>query len=107
MKIIFKDTFVDRLEKQVEFIALDNPSTARKFKNKLLTQIKQIPSNPFQYRKSIYFNDINIRDLIFKGYTIVFRINDTAIEVFGFVKYQLSALTRLTPYLFLVYVDAR
>ena len=88
MKIIFKDTFVDRLEKQIEFIALDSPSIARKFKNKLLAQIKQIPRNPYQYRKSIYFNDINIRDMIFKGYTIVFRITDTAIEVFGFVKYQ-------------------
>jgi len=92
MKIIFKDTFVDRLEKQIEFIALDNPSIARKFKNKLLAQIKQIPRNPYQYRKSIYFNDINIRDMIFKGYTIVFRITDTAIEVFGFVKYQNSPI---------------
>ncbi len=92
MKIIFKDTFVDRLEKQIEFIALDSPSTARKFKNKLLAQIKQISRNPYQYRKSIYFNDINIRDMIFKGYTIVFRITDTAIEVFGFVKYQNSPI---------------
>jgi plasmid stabilization system protein ParE len=92
MKIIFKDTFVDRLEKQIEFIALDNPSIARKFKNKLLAKIKQIPRNPYQYRKSIYFNDINIRDMIFKGYTIVFRITDTAIEVFGFVKYQNSPI---------------
>ena len=88
MKIIFKDTFVDRLEKQIEFIALDSHTIARKFKNKLLAQIKQIPRNPYQYRKSIYFNDINIRDMIFKGYTIVFRITDTAVEVCGFIKYQ-------------------
>jgi len=36
----------------------------------------------------IYFDDTSIRDLIFKGYTIVFRIIDNTIEVFGFVKYQ-------------------
>lgn len=29
-----------------------------------------------------------IRDLIFKGYTIVFRINNKQIEIFGFIKYQ-------------------
>ncbi len=27
---------------------------------------------------------------MFKGYTIVFKINDEQIEVFGFVKYQKS-----------------
>jgi hypothetical protein len=40
------------------------------------------------FRKSIYFENSNIRDLIFKGYTVVFRINEEQIEVFGFVKYQ-------------------
>jgi len=57
MKIIFKDTFVDRLEKQVEYIAIDSPAKARKFKNKLLAQIKQITRNPYQYRKSILNSD--------------------------------------------------
>ena len=47
MKIIFKDTFVDRLENQVEFIAIDSPLNARKFKNKLLVRIKQISRNPY------------------------------------------------------------
>lgn len=86
MKIIFKDTFVSRLEKQLDFIALNNPANARRFKNDLLTKIKSIPSSPFKYRKSIWFDDQNIRDLIFKGYTVVFRINNNTIEVFGFVK---------------------
>ncbi len=43
---------------------------------------------PYAYRKSIYFNDKNIRDLIFKGYTIVFLITENKIEIYGFVKYQ-------------------
>lgn len=88
MKISFKDTFVIRLGKQLDYIALDSPANARRFKTDLLRMIKRIPSNPYKHRKSIYFNDQNIRDLIFKGYTIVFRINNDAIEVFGFVKYQ-------------------
>jgi len=88
MKIVFKDSFVNRLENQVDFIAMDNPARARKFKNEIVNKLKSITQNPYQFRKSIYFDNKNIRDLIFKGYTIVFRINEETIEVFGFVKYQ-------------------
>ena len=90
MKIVLKDTFIDRLENQLEFIANNNPVNARKFKNELLNQIKAIPSHPRKHRKSIWYDDENIRDLIFKGYTIVFRINNNTIEIFGFVKHQNS-----------------
>ncbi|MEI6050712.1 MAG: type II toxin-antitoxin system RelE/ParE family toxin [Bacteroidota bacterium] len=88
MKIVFKDTFIIRLENQIEYIALDSPKRARKFKTDLLTRIKEIQTNPYRYRKSIYFEDKSIRDLIFKGYTIAFRIIEENIEAFGFVKYQ-------------------
>lgn len=90
MKIIYKDTFVRRFENQIDYIAKDSPFHARKFKNELLERIKQIPNNPFQNRKSIYFDDINIRDLIFKGYVIVYQIKAQTIEVFGFIKFQKS-----------------
>ncbi|MFY8108634.1 MAG: type II toxin-antitoxin system RelE/ParE family toxin [Bacteroidia bacterium] len=88
MKVVFKDTFVERLEKQIEYISLDSHERARKFKQELLVKIKEIPKRPKSFRKSIYFEDEMIRDLIFKGYTIVFRLTETRVEVFGFVKYQ-------------------
>ena len=88
MKIVLKESFVLRFGKQIDYIANDSPSRAKKFKNDLMKRIKKIPSNPFLFRKSIYFNDEKIRDLIFKGYTVVFRISDDVIEVFGFVKHQ-------------------
>jgi plasmid stabilization system protein ParE len=88
MRIVYKETFVQRLEKQLQFITIDNPTAAKRFKKKLIESIKKIPNNPKIYRKSIYFEDESIRDLIYKGYTIVFRINDDQIEVFGFVKFQ-------------------
>lgn len=88
MKIVFKESFVVKLENQIKFIAKDKPLAAKKFKIDILKNIKTVASNPFLYRKSIYFNDVNIRDFIFKGYTIVFRIKKGRIEVFGFVKYQ-------------------
>jgi plasmid stabilization system protein ParE len=88
MKILFKESFLKRLENQIEYISLDSPKRARKFKDDLLNRIKEIPQNPYKCRKSIYFENLDIRDLIFKGYTVVFRINENQIEVFGFVKYQ-------------------
>ncbi|HPI44510.1 MAG TPA: type II toxin-antitoxin system RelE/ParE family toxin [Tenuifilaceae bacterium] len=90
MKIVFKDTFLTRLENHLEFISLNSPKRARKFKNDILIRIKAIPTNPYQYRKSIYFDDNSIRDIIYKGYTIVFRITLEQIEIFGFVKQQKS-----------------
>jgi len=88
MKIVFKDTFLNRFESQIEYISLDSPARARKFKSDLFKKIKEIPQRPHSYRKSIYFEDETIRDLIFKGYTIVFRLTEESIEIFGFVKYQ-------------------
>jgi plasmid stabilization system protein ParE len=88
MKIVFKDSFLNRLEIQLKYISKDSPERAMRFRIELLAKIKGIPARPLSYRKSVYFDDASIRDLVFKGYTIVFRINSDRIEVFGFVKYQ-------------------
>ena len=92
MKIVLKDTFLDRLENQIDFIAKDSPQQARRFKKGILSSIKSIPQFPFRCRKSIYFENENIRDLIYKGYTIVYRITKDSIEVFGLVKYKEAPL---------------
>lgn len=31
---------------------------------------------PYKYRKSFYYDDINVRDMIFKGYTIPYLIDE-------------------------------
>jgi plasmid stabilization system protein ParE len=43
MKVIFKESFITRLENQVDYIAQDSPQRARKFNKELLTRIRQIP----------------------------------------------------------------
>lgn len=90
MRIKYKASFIKRLEEQIEYIAQYNPERATQFKDELLAAINNIPSKPFKHRKSIYFNDPQIRDMVFKGYTIVFRVKKNQIEVFGFVKYRQS-----------------
>ena len=90
MKISFSDGFVASLLDQVDYIAKDKPAAARKFKNDLLKNILKDLKQPFNYRKSIYFEDELIRDYVFKGYTIVFKIDieKSNILVFGLIKYQ-------------------
>jgi len=79
------------LNDQVEYIAKDKPSSARKFKIDILQEIRKIPYMPYKNRKSIFFNRDDIRDLIFKGYIVVYKViaDDNSIEVFGFSKYEI------------------
>lgn len=88
MRIELKESFVKRFESQLRFIASDSPQNALKFKNDLLKQIASLTLHPLKCRKSIYFDDESIRDLVYKGYTIVYRIEGDKIEVFGLTKYQ-------------------
>ena len=59
----------------LEYIAQDKMSAAESFVHELDKLIGDLPNFPFKYRKSIYFQDENIRDMIYKGYTIVYRVN--------------------------------
>ena len=67
MKIKLKTTFTERLKRQVTYISYDSTARARKFKNDLIGQLMKIPDNPYSYRKSIYFEDNSVRDLIFQA----------------------------------------
>jgi plasmid stabilization system protein ParE len=90
MKIKVLKSFNDKLNRQIEYIARDKPHAARKFKAELLKRVKEIPLMPYKNRKSIFFSRNDIRDLIYKGYIVVYKINQTehSIEVFGFTKFE-------------------
>jgi plasmid stabilization system protein ParE len=59
----------------LKHIAKDKITASEKFYTDLNEVIEKIPNFPFKYRKSIYFDNDNIRDVTFKGYTIIYRIN--------------------------------
>lgn len=88
MRISYLQTFTDRFNRQLEYIAKDNKTAAIKFRNDLKNIIADVRDMPTRCRRSIFFEDENIRDLIFKGYVITYKINKDTIEVFGFTKYQ-------------------
>jgi len=74
MIIRYKESFKSRLNRQLRYIAKDSPIHARKFRDALRLHIKSLKTNPYRCRKSIYFDDDTIRDFVFKGYVIVYKI---------------------------------
>ena len=90
MKIEITLSFREKLGNQIAFIAKDKPVAGRKFKKEIIRKIKQLPLNPYSNRKSIYFDRSEIRDLIFKGYAVVYKIDvsNKTIIVFGLTKFE-------------------
>jgi plasmid stabilization system protein ParE len=88
MKIEFDPEFMVALIKQLDKIAEDKPSAARDFKQALLTQCKLLIDMPYRCRKSIYYDDDSVRDLIFKGYVIVYVIQEERIVITALINQQ-------------------
>ncbi len=88
MNIIYNPDFENKLNTILEYIAKDKPSATIKFALELEEQILNIPTNPLMYEKSKFFRSENIRDMVYKKYTIVYEINFTdefieIIEIFN------------------------
>jgi len=90
MQAIKSKTFDAQLDTIIDFIASDSIDNALKFINDLEKNISALPHMPYKFRQSIYFNDPNIRDYIFKGYVIPYLIdvNEKQIVLLGIVKYR-------------------
>lgn len=92
MTIKFSKVFQLDVIDQVRYIYKDKPRAALKFRKDLMKNIKKDLKHPFHFKKSRYYEDENIRDYVFKGYTSVYKINttDKTILVFGFIKHRNS-----------------
>jgi mRNA-degrading endonuclease RelE of RelBE toxin-antitoxin system len=92
MTIILSSEFKQLVLDQVYFIYKDKPRAAFKFRKDLISNIKKDLINPFSFQKSKYYNDVNIRDYVFKGYTSVYKIDqeNKIVTVFGFIKHKES-----------------
>jgi len=79
------DLFKKQFKIILENIAKDKFSAMVKFRKDLNLLLKEIPNMPYKYRKSLYHDDTNIRDMIFRGYTIIYKIDKDIIilEIFN------------------------
>jgi len=88
MKINFSENLYFLLNEIIDFIAKDKPIAARKFKKDIIVAIKKDLQFPFNFKKSIYYEDGSYRDYVFKGYTISYRImeDERTILIIGIIK---------------------
>ncbi|MGC4129784.1 MAG: type II toxin-antitoxin system RelE/ParE family toxin [Bergeyella sp.] len=79
-----------KLKRQIQYISLDKPIAAKRFNKLVFSEIKKIKEVPFKNKKSKFFDDENIRELIIKGYSIIYEVNksENMIVVFGFHKWE-------------------
>jgi plasmid stabilization system protein ParE len=66
--------YVSNLFSILEYIAKDKVLASQKFKDDIDEKIENLINFPYRNRPSQYFEDENIRDMIFKGYTIVYEV---------------------------------
>jgi len=90
MRIVRSKKYTLSLKDVMKYISLDSKSRAISFKNEIDNQINSLVDMPYRCRKSIYFDDNTKRDLIYKGYTIVYKIDENKgiITVIGMKKYK-------------------
>lgn len=75
MQITRDIKYLHKLQNIIEFIAKDSLNRALDFCFELDLKIDGLPLMPYKFKKSIYFDDENIRDLIFKGYVVPYKID--------------------------------
>ena len=95
MKIVIEIGFSTPLLKILTTIAKDKKSASKKFNKDLKEKIKLLFESPFMCRLSIYFEDKKYRDLIFKGYTIIYKVEENEIRVLDIFKWQDRQLYRI------------
>ncbi|MFA6143671.1 MAG: type II toxin-antitoxin system RelE/ParE family toxin [Sulfurimonas sp.] len=85
MQVHKTSRFFSELEVIIDFIAQDSFPRAEQFKNNLDDKVQDLPHFPYKCRRSQKSNDESIRDLVFQGYVIPYRVNSVKerIEVLG------------------------
>jgi len=82
------ESFERELDAILDYIAEDSLNRAIAFVDTLEEKLDELSHMPYKFRHSIYFNDENIRDFIFKGYVTPYLIDEKnrKIILLGIVK---------------------
>lgn len=85
MQIEYSARFENELFEIYAFIAEDSINRADTFAASLKQNIEKIPDMPYKHTQSVKSNDPQVRDMIFMGYVVVYRVNESKnrIEIIG------------------------
>ena len=79
--VVEQEALQDLVNIKTYIIQQDTLNKANQFISELKNIIKTLNKMPQRCRKSYYTNDKNTHDLIYKKYTIVFKIIETKIHI--------------------------
>ncbi|MBA3025862.1 MAG: type II toxin-antitoxin system RelE/ParE family toxin [Sulfurimonas sp.] len=88
LKIVYEENFSKSLLNILTFISKDKKSAATTFKNNLKEKIGLLEFSPFMCEKSKYIDKPNYRDLIFKGYTTIYKVEENTIKILDIFKWE-------------------
>jgi plasmid stabilization system protein ParE len=90
VNITYEPKFVNSFNNIWDYISIDSKIRANHFKSELKEKIENLVHMPYKFRKSFYFDNEEIRDMIFKGYVIPYKIDKIRNEIIiiGIKKYQ-------------------
>ena len=88
-RIVVEPEALQDLQNIIDFITQNDSRTkALNFASELKENIKSLSQMPMRCRKSLYLDDENTRDLIYKGYTTVFQIRNDTIHILSIFRQQ-------------------
>lgn len=87
MRIVFEEQFLDHFNIILTYIATDKKSASIQFKKELKKKIGALLYYPYIYRRSHYYNNEHYRDLTYKGYTVIYKITEDAIQILDIFKW--------------------
>jgi len=74
MIIVRRREYSTALKVILSFIAKNSKNKALNFKSQLDNKINNLVNFPYKFKQSKNYNDKNVRDMVFKGYTITYLI---------------------------------
>lgn len=88
MKLVRKQSYIRRLHGILRYIALDKPATAVNFERQLNARLELVKDNPWMCRPSRHIANELYRDLIYQGYTLIYKVEAENLLLLDIFKWQ-------------------
>lgn len=83
-----KPHYLSSLLSILKYIASDKPSAALNFEKALEKKLNNLLLFPLQYKASSYIPNEMYRDMVYEGYTIIYKVESDKIMILDIFKWQ-------------------
>lgn len=84
--LIWSPDAISDLQEIADYIALDKPGAARRWSQTLAAMAEQAAELPFAGRRVPEFDRDDIRELIKRGYRVMYRVSDELVEIVAVIE---------------------